>query len=79
MKSIIIDGQIDEQHLLRAVVPTNLLPGPFRFVMTILEGDDELFVDDWTRGIGKQWLAKLSDPREDIYTLDDGEPINWSK
>jgi hypothetical protein len=28
----------------------------------------------WAKAIGQAWAADWSDPREDIYTLEDGEP-----
>ena len=30
----------------------------------------------WASGIAAEWSAELQDPREDIYTLDDGQPVN---
>jgi hypothetical protein len=27
---------------------------------------------EWTSGITREWAAELEDPRQDIYTLDDG-------
>jgi len=32
--------------------------------------------DAWMKGIGKEWAAELGDPREDIYTIEDGEPLD---
>jgi hypothetical protein len=29
----------------------------------------------WTMGVANEWSAELSDTREDIYTLNDGEPV----
>jgi hypothetical protein len=31
-------------------------------------------VDDWAAAIGQIWLPDWNDPREDIYTDDDGVP-----
>jgi len=33
----------------------------------------------WTQGIAHEWTSELSDPREDVYTMDDGEPIHGAK
>ena len=30
----------------------------------------------WAHGIATEWSTELQDPREDIYTLDDGQPVN---
>ncbi len=45
-------------------------------------GKDEFVHDEdeagatWAMGVAQEWSAELSDAREDIYTLDDGEPID---
>lgn len=33
----------------------------------------------WTEGIAREWHDELADPREDIYTLADGEPVDESR
>jgi hypothetical protein len=30
----------------------------------------------WMEGIAREWIVALSDPREDIYTIADGEPAH---
>lgn len=30
----------------------------------------------WELGVANEWSAELSDTREDIYTLNDGEPLH---
>jgi hypothetical protein len=30
--------------------------------------------DDWFASVARIWAADCSDPREDIYTLEDGQP-----
>ena len=30
----------------------------------------------WLENVSRSWTEDWADPREDIYTLDDGEPIN---
>lgn len=29
----------------------------------------------WMQAIAHEWREELADPREDIYTMEDGEPI----
>ena len=36
--------------------------------------DDPEDEDDWAAAIAQIWAADWSDPREDIYTLEDGKP-----
>ena len=37
---------------------------------------DELSQDDWRLFVSQGLASELADPREDIYTLADGEPLN---
>jgi len=30
----------------------------------------------WAQGISKEWADELRDSRQDIYTLEDGQPAN---
>lgn len=74
MKAIELVGDIDDQHRLNAQVPKELPVGPVRLIVLLPEEDDA--GPAWTRGITKEWTDELGDPREDIYTLDDGQPVN---
>lgn len=73
MKAIELIGDIDDQHRLHAQVPKDLPSGQVRLIL--LPGEDEAG-GIWARGIAAEWSAELQDPREDIYTLDDGQPVN---
>jgi hypothetical protein len=35
--------------------------------------------DDWAAGIAQIWMPDWNDPREDIYTLEDGSPVDSAK
>lgn len=39
-------------------------------------GGDDAADSAWTEGIAREWETELSDPREDIYTMEDGEPVD---
>ena len=73
MKAIELIGDIDDQHRLHAQVPKNLPVGQVRLIL--LPGEDEAG-GIWAHGIAAEWSAELADSREDIYTLDDGQPVN---
>jgi hypothetical protein len=30
----------------------------------------------WAGGVSSEWSAELNDPAQDIYTLNDGQPID---
>lgn len=74
MKAIALIGDIDEQHRLHAQVPTEMPVGPVRLIV-FLPGEDQAG-GLWAAGVVFEWSAELSDPREDIYTLNEGQPVH---
>ena len=70
-KAIELLGDIDEQHRLRAQVPEEIPAGPVRLIVLLLDEDHAGSV--WANGIAREWSDELSDPKQDIYTLDDGQ------
>ena len=73
-KAIELVGDIDEHHRLRAQVPEEVPAGPVRLIVLLPDEDDAGSV--WANGIAREWSDELSDPKQDIYTLDDGQPVN---
>ena len=76
MKAIELIGDIDSQHRLCADVPEGLPVGQVRLIVLLPE--EENAGSAWADGIAKEWSADLSDTRQDIYTLEDGESLNGS-
>jgi len=74
MKAIELLGEIDNEHRLRAEVPEGFPAGLVRVIVLMPEEDEAGLA--WTGGISSEWSAELSDPQQDIYTLDDGQPVN---
>ena len=72
MSKIELVGTVDDQHRLSLVVPEQVKAGPVKVILEIADDDE----DDWRQGVAQIWARDWSDPREDIYTLEDGEPIN---
>jgi hypothetical protein len=77
MKAVELIGEVDAQHRLHAQVPGDLSPGRVRLIVLIPEEDDA--GSAWMQGIGHEWEAELNDPREDIYTLEDGSPVDEAR
>jgi len=77
MKAIELIGDIDEQHRLHAQVPTEIPAGQVRLIV-FLPGEDEAG-SLWADGVASEWSAELSDSRQDIYTLEDGQPVNATR
>ena len=71
MEPIEVIGHVDRNHRLHADVPHDVPIGPVRVVL--LTADEE--TADWMAAIAMAWHDDLADPRQDIYTLADGEPV----
>ena len=74
MRAIELLGEIDDQHRLRAQVPEGFPAGAVRVIVLMPEEDEAGLA--WAGGISAEWSAELGDPNQDIYTLDDGQPVN---
>ncbi len=37
--------------------------------------DDDITHEDWMLMVARCWADSLNDPRDDIYTLEDGNPV----
>jgi hypothetical protein len=74
MKAIELIGAIDKEHRLRAQVPQDLAAGPVRLIVLLPEEDEA--GSAWAACIAREWSPELKDTREDLYTLEDGQPVN---
>lgn len=74
MKAIELTGDIDSHHRLQAQVPDEFPAGPVRLIVLVPDEDEAGAA--WSRGVAAQWAKDLQDPRQDIYTLNDGQPLN---
>lgn len=74
LKAIELVGDIDKQHRLRAQVPEGLPPGPVRLIVLLPDEDDAGIT--WAQGVANAWADELADTRQDIYTLEDGQPLD---
>ncbi len=69
LRAIELLGEIGDQHRLRAQMPEGFPAGSVRVIVLMPEEDEAGLA--WAGGISAQWSAELSDPNQDIYTLDD--------
>jgi hypothetical protein len=76
MKALEFVADVDEQHRLQLSLPEIPAPARLRVIVLVPEpGEDDAGLR-WAQGIAREWATELADPREDIYTLEDGEPID---
>lgn len=79
MKTIELLGRVDEKHRLSAEVPADIPPGLVKVAMIVSSGPEDDGGASWASGIAMQRADELADPREDIYTLDDGDPTDATR
>jgi hypothetical protein len=77
MNAIELIGDVDEEHRLHVQVPADVPAGQVRVIVFVPEKDEAGNL--WPNGVAREWASELSDPREDIYTLDDGRPVNAAR
>jgi hypothetical protein len=71
MKPVELIGHVDEQHRLHVELPPEVPPGPVKIAVGPVTEEDE--AADWLAPINQSWAEDWSDPREDVYTLEDGK------
>jgi len=74
MRAIELFGEIDDRHRLRAQVPEVFPTGSVRVIVLMPEEDEAGLA--WAGSVSAEWSAELSDPNQDIYTLNDGQPVD---
>ncbi len=77
MKTIELLGDVDAQHCLRAQAPEDLPPGPVRLLLLLPEQDP--VEEIWMGAVVSEWSEDLSDPRQDLYTLQDGQALDGAR
>lgn len=84
MKTIELIANVDAQHRLSVEVPADVMPGPVKIILALPTdaeeedgwSDRELTDDEWRQIIAYSLRDELNDPREDVYTESDGEPVH---
>jgi hypothetical protein len=74
MKAVELRGEIDDQHRLHAEAPLSLPAGSVRVILLIPDEDEGGAA--WSGGVSSEWSADLGDSAQDIYTLNDGQPVD---
>ena len=79
MRALEFVAEVDEQRRLQVSLPEMLAPATVRVIVLVPEpGEDDAGIA-WAQGIAREWSAELADSREDIYTLEDGEPADAAR
>ena len=75
--TIRVVGRVDENHRLSAKVPDSVSVGPVDIIIELPKADnsEEADANVWGAMIAEAWADDLADVTQDIYTLEDGEPV----
>ena len=76
MKALELIAEVDAQHHLQIVLPASVPLGRVRVIVLTPEADEDEAGGEWMNGIAREWAEDLADSRQDIYTLEDGEPVH---
>ncbi len=76
MQTIKLIGHVDENHRLTAEVPATVAAGRVEILVVLSAEAEDDAGQAWMAGIAREWAAELSGPRENIYSMTDGEPVN---
>jgi hypothetical protein len=79
VKAFELVAEVDEKRRLQMTLPPSVMPGRVRVLVLVPEADEDEAGEFWMQGVAREWAAELADEREDIYTLDDGEPVDKTR
>lgn len=79
MKAVELIAEVDERRCLQIALPSSALPGKVRVIILIPEPEEDDAGGAWSQGIAQEWAEELEDSRQDIYTLEDGEPVRAAR
>jgi len=79
MRTSELTAEVDERRQLIVSLPHTVLPGPVRLLILGPEPGAHGADAAWMNAIAREWAAELGDDREDLYTLQDGEPLDASR
>jgi hypothetical protein len=84
MKALEFVAEVDDQHQLHLELPQTPA-GLVRVLVLVPEAQEEASEAEneadavWMQAIAREWREELADSREDIYTLEDGFPIDAAR
>jgi len=76
METVELIGHVDEQNRLWVDLPPGVVPGPVKVVLHLVPMGDVEASRAWSVAVATAWAEEWNDPREDIYTLEEGKPAD---
>ncbi|MCS7208731.1 MAG: hypothetical protein NZ874_04085 [Fimbriimonadales bacterium] len=69
--------EVGDTRQVQITIPETIRTKQARIIILPYEPDEE--TETWMRALGREWHEELADERQDIYSLDDGEPIDATR
>jgi hypothetical protein len=79
MKAFEFFAEVDAQRRVQIALPSTVMPGTVRVIILTQETDEDEAGVLWMQGVAREWADELADTRQDIYTLEDGEPVDAAR
>lgn len=79
MRAFEFVAEVDERRRVQLALPATVMPGTVRVIVLAQESDEDEAGALWMQGIAREWADELADTRQDIYTLEDGEPVDAAR
>jgi hypothetical protein len=76
LRAIELLGEVDDQRQLHADLPEHIRPGPVRLIVLVPDAEEDDAGGVWARAVAREWSDDLEDSRQDLYTLEDGQPVD---
>jgi hypothetical protein len=79
LRAIELVGDVDDRRRLHADVPEGVRPGQVCLIVLLPDAEEDAAGDHWARAVARAWSEELEDSRQDLYTLEDGLPVDVSR
>ena len=69
-------AEVDENRQIQVSIPETIRTRWARIIILPYEPDGAA---EWMSAVAREWQDELADERQDIYTLEDGEPVDATR
>lgn len=69
--------EVSDDRTVQITIPETIRTKRARIIILPMEPEEE--AREWMHAIAREWQDELSDERQDIYTIEDGEPVDATR
>ncbi len=70
-------AEVSDDRTVQIKIPESIHTKRARIIILPVEPEED--PAEWMRAIAREWQDELADERQDIYTLEDGEPVDATR